>query len=118
MASMDFCRSRHTAAVCGWTRRSTRPAGWLSIARSQSWNTPRLLADAGVGYMLDWVNDELPYRMTTPAGDIQVVAAKFAAAIVFYTVTWLPMLACLVPFARWPRPVTCTGRTVGRPVGW
>ena len=30
----------------------------------------------------------------------------------------LPMLACLVPFARWPRPVTCTGRTVGRPVGW
>jgi ABC-2 type transport system permease protein len=33
--------------------------------------------------------------MTTPVGDIQVVAAKFAAAIVFYMVTWLPMLACL-----------------------
>jgi allantoinase len=47
-----------------------RPAGWLSIARSQSWNTPRLLAEAGVGYMLDWVNDELPYAMTTPAGGI------------------------------------------------
>ena len=38
------------------------PAGWLSIARSQSWNTPRLLAEAGFDYMLDWVNDELPYR--------------------------------------------------------
>ena len=25
----------------------TRPTGWLSIARSQSWNTPRLLAEAG-----------------------------------------------------------------------
>ena len=33
--------------------------------------------------------------MTTPVGDFQVVAAKFAAAVVFYMVTWLPMLACL-----------------------
>lgn len=47
-----------------------RPAGWLSIARSQSWNTPNLLAEEGVRHMLDWVNDELPYAMTTPAGGI------------------------------------------------
>lgn len=47
-----------------------RPSAWLSIARSQSWNTPRLLAEAGIGVMLDWVNDELPYRMRTPAGEI------------------------------------------------
>jgi allantoinase len=40
----------------------TRPTGWLSIARSQSWNTPRLLKEAGVHYCCDWVNDELPYR--------------------------------------------------------
>ena len=33
--------------------------------------------------------------MTTPVGDLQVVAAKFTAAIIFYMVTWLPMLACL-----------------------
>jgi allantoinase len=39
----------------------TRPAGWLSIARSQSWNTPDLLCAAGVKYCCDWVNDELPY---------------------------------------------------------
>ena len=39
----------------------TRPTGWLSIARSQSWNTPRLLHEAGVHYCCDWVNDELPY---------------------------------------------------------
>ena len=38
-----------------------RPTGWLSIARSQSWNTPRLLHEAGVRYCCDWVNDELPY---------------------------------------------------------
>ena len=48
----------------------SRPTAWLSIARSQSWNTPRLLAEAGVRTMLDWVNDELPYAMTTPAGRI------------------------------------------------
>ena len=47
-----------------------RPSGWLSIARSQSFDTPRLLAEAGLRYMCDWVNDDLPYRMTTPAGPI------------------------------------------------
>ncbi len=39
-----------------------RPRGWASIARSQSWNTPDLLHEAGVEYCCDWVNDELPYR--------------------------------------------------------
>lgn len=52
------------------TASGTRPRGWLSIARSQSFNTPRLLAEAGVAYMCDWVNDELPYAMTTDAGEI------------------------------------------------
>lgn len=48
----------------------TRPVGWLSIARSQSFNTPALLAEAGLTYMCDWVNDDLPYRMTTAKGSI------------------------------------------------
>jgi len=48
----------------------TRPTGWLSVARSQSWNTPHLLAEAGLRYCCDWVNDELPYRMTTAAGPL------------------------------------------------
>jgi len=33
--------------------------------------------------------------MTTPITDFQVVLAKFTAAMVFYTVMWLPLLACL-----------------------
>jgi allantoinase len=41
-----------------------RPRGWLSIARSQSWNTLDLLKNAGVDYCCDWVNDELPYRFS------------------------------------------------------
>lgn len=53
------------AAVAG-----TRPSGWMSIARSQSFNTARLLAEAGIAYQCDWVNDELPYRFATPAGPL------------------------------------------------
>jgi len=33
--------------------------------------------------------------MTTPVGDLQVVAAKFTAAVIFYLIMWLPMLPCL-----------------------
>lgn len=47
-----------------------RPRGWHSIARSQSWNTPRLLAQSGLRYQCDWVNDELPYLMSTAAGPL------------------------------------------------
>jgi ABC-2 type transport system permease protein len=38
--------------------------------------------------------------MTTSVGDLQVVAAKFSAAIFFYMVTWLPTLAGLVIIQR------------------
>ncbi|SER79938.1 polysaccharide deacetylase family protein [Sphingobium sp. YR768] len=47
-----------------------RPGGWLSIARSQSFDTPALLAEVGVTYMCDWVNDDLPYAMNTAGGRI------------------------------------------------
>jgi ABC-2 type transport system permease protein len=33
--------------------------------------------------------------MTTPVGDVEVVVAKFTAAVIFYMVMWLPTLACL-----------------------
>jgi ABC-2 type transport system permease protein len=33
--------------------------------------------------------------MTTPVSDLQVVAAKFSAAVFFYMMTWLPMLGGL-----------------------
>ena len=40
----------------------SRPRGWLSIARNESWRTPDLLREARVDYTCDWVNDELPWR--------------------------------------------------------
>ena len=33
--------------------------------------------------------------MTAPVGDLEVVLAKFAAAMVFYMVMWAPLLGCL-----------------------
>ena len=39
----------------------TRPRGWHSIARSQSFNTVPLLKELGVDYCCDWPNDEMPW---------------------------------------------------------
>jgi len=33
--------------------------------------------------------------MTAPVSDLQVVLAKFSAALLFYMIMWLPLLACL-----------------------
>jgi ABC-2 type transport system permease protein len=34
--------------------------------------------------------------MTTPVSELQVVLAKFSAGLVFYILTWLPLLACIL----------------------
>ncbi|MBM36815.1 MAG: polysaccharide deacetylase family protein [Actinomycetota bacterium] len=47
-----------------------RPQGWFSPEGVESSQTPALLAAAGVRYVCDWPNDEQPYKMTTPAGDL------------------------------------------------
>lgn len=38
--------------------------------------------------------------MTTSVGDLQVVTAKFTAAVIFYLMTWLPTLVSLVIIQR------------------
>ena len=44
--------------------------GWLSPAKSESFNTLDLLAKAGVDYVCDWVNDDMPFAMRTDAGPL------------------------------------------------
>jgi peptidoglycan/xylan/chitin deacetylase (PgdA/CDA1 family) len=44
--------------------------GWLSPSRSQSENTPDLLAAHGIRYMGDWINDDMPYEFRTGAGPL------------------------------------------------
>jgi allantoinase len=46
------------------------PAGWLSPEHSQSTRTPKILADMGVRYCCDLPNDEQPYRLHTPSGEL------------------------------------------------
>ena len=44
--------------------------GWLGPEYGESSRTPQLLAEAGISYVCDWVNDEQPYPMTTPEGEL------------------------------------------------
>lgn len=47
-----------------------RPEGWLSPALTETFNTPDLLAEAGVRYLADWVNDDQPYPMKVRSGTL------------------------------------------------
>lgn len=47
-----------------------RPAGWISPELSESLHTPHLLAEHGIRYVCDWVNDDQPYTMRTRAGEL------------------------------------------------
>jgi len=44
--------------------------GWRSIPGSESENTLPLLVDAGIDFVCDWVNDDLPYKIATNQGSI------------------------------------------------
>ncbi len=44
----------------------TRPRGWMGPGLTETLNTPRLLAELGLDYVLDWTNDDQPYRLNVP----------------------------------------------------
>jgi len=44
-------------------RKFGKVRGWLSPAKSESHQTLDLLAAAGIDYVCDWVNDDMPYPM-------------------------------------------------------
>ena len=62
---------------------------WLILLLTTPVITMRLFA-------LEKFSGTFETLMTTPVTDLQVVLAKFTAAQVFYTVMWLPLLACLL----------------------
>ncbi|MEY3486570.1 MAG: hypothetical protein RL075_575 [Pseudomonadota bacterium] len=47
--------------------------GWLSPAKSESAATLDLLGAAGLDYVSDWVNDDMPYAMRTASGPIHAM---------------------------------------------
>jgi peptidoglycan/xylan/chitin deacetylase (PgdA/CDA1 family) len=58
--------------------------GWLSPAKSESFNTPDILAQAGLDYVCDWVNDDMPYPMHTSSKNL--VAMPHPVDIDDYTI--------------------------------
>jgi allantoinase len=49
------------------------PRGWLGPGLAESWETPDLLAEAGIEYLCDWVADEQPFAMNTRSRPLTVL---------------------------------------------
>jgi allantoinase len=49
------------------------PAGWLGPECGESPHTPRLLADAGIRYVCDFANDEQPFALRVPHGELHAL---------------------------------------------
>ncbi len=62
---------------------------WLILLLSTPVITMRLFA-------LEKFTGTFETLMTTPVSDLEVVLAKFTAAMIFYLVMWLPLLGCLL----------------------
>ncbi|MFK0293312.1 polysaccharide deacetylase family protein [Streptomyces sp. NPDC090442] len=58
----------YLAEVVDTIERTTghRPRGWLGPALTETFRTPELLAELGLSYVLDWTNDDQPYRLNVP----------------------------------------------------
>jgi allantoinase len=48
----------------------TRPVGWLGPGLTQTFETPDLLAKAGIRYIADWVHDDEPTEISTTHGPL------------------------------------------------
>ncbi len=64
------------------------PFFWLILLLAAPVITMRLFA-------LEKFSGTFETLMTTPVSDLQVVLAKFTAAMIFYALMWLPLLGCI-----------------------
>jgi len=46
------------------------PQGWLGPGLTETWETLDILAEEGIAYVSDWVNDDQPYEIRTTAGTL------------------------------------------------
>ncbi|MGH9375973.1 MAG: polysaccharide deacetylase family protein [Terriglobia bacterium] len=46
------------------------PRGWLGPGLAETFDTPDILAEEGIEYVADWVNDDLPYPMKVKKGTL------------------------------------------------
>jgi peptidoglycan/xylan/chitin deacetylase (PgdA/CDA1 family) len=59
---------RYLADVVDTIEKATgrRPRGWMGPGLTETFQTPGLLADLGLSYVLDWTNDDQPYALNVP----------------------------------------------------
>lgn len=87
-AGMDEDQERsYLADVVGVIERATgtRPKGWLGPALTETFNTPRLLAELGFTYVLDWSNDDEPYPLRVPGMVAIPYLAELSDITIFHT---------------------------------
>lgn len=71
LAGMDEQRERQTIQdVVATITASTgaAPSGWLGPGLTETFNTPDLLAEAGITYVADWTADDQPFPMRVKTG--------------------------------------------------
>ncbi len=56
-----------------------KPRGWLGSGVQETWNTLDFLAEEGLSYVCDWVNDDQPYMID--AGDKKLVSLPYSMEI-------------------------------------
>jgi peptidoglycan/xylan/chitin deacetylase (PgdA/CDA1 family) len=49
------------------------PRGWLGPGLTETWETLDILAEAGLEYVCDWVNDDQPYEIKTRAHPLVMI---------------------------------------------
>jgi hypothetical protein len=70
--------------------------GWFGTDYMESTRTVRLLAEAGVEYVCDWPNDEQPYRMDVPEGEMFALPMTMDAdAVISHRMRGLSMVEWL-----------------------
>lgn len=57
----------------------TRPRGWLGSGLQETWHTLEFLAEAGIEYVADWVNDDQPYWMEV--GGHRLISVPYSVEI-------------------------------------
>ena len=51
-------------------RTGKAPRGWMGPGLAESFDTPDILAEEGIEYVCDWVNDDQPYPMKVKKGSL------------------------------------------------
>ena len=46
------------------------PRGWMGPGLAETFNTPDILAEEGIEYLCDWVNDDQPYHLKVKKGSL------------------------------------------------